>query len=67
MPQQQETQGKRALVNRDLDEQAQFAHSASEYVYRSQLSPIALVDKTLNITFRHTLGFLNYFLLFEKN
>lgn len=46
--------------------QNNFLHVASDYNYRSEVSPIALVDKTLNITFRHTLGFVNYFLLFEN-
>jgi len=34
--------------------------------YRSQKTPISLMDKTLNIEFRHTLGYLNYFMLFEN-
>ena len=46
--------------------QNNFLHVATDYNYRSEVSPIALVDKTLNITFRHTLGFVNYFLLFEN-
>ena len=35
-------------------------------MYRSETTPIALVDKTLNIEFRHTLGYLNYMMLFEN-
>ena len=41
-------------------------HTASEYTYRAEKNPIALIDKTLNIIFRHTLGFVNYFLIFEN-
>ena len=43
-----------------------FLHTATDYNYRSEVSPVALIDKTLNVTFRHTLGFVNYFLLFEN-
>ena len=39
---------------------------ASDVNYRSVASPVALVDHTLNIDFRHTLGYVNYFLLFES-
>ena len=34
--------------------------------YRSEKNPLDLIDKTLNVYFRHTLGFVNYFLLFEN-
>lgn len=43
-----------------------FNHTSSDVSYRAATNPVALVDKTLNITFRHTLGFLNYFILFES-
>lgn len=43
-----------------------FLHTASEHVYRSEVNPLNLIDKTINITFRHTLGFVNYFLLYEN-
>lgn len=43
-----------------------FPHSASTVVYRAATNPESLIDKTLNITFRHTLGYLNYFILFES-
>ena len=43
-----------------------FLHTSSDVNYRSEKNPVALVDKTLNITFRHTLGYVNYFLLFEN-
>lgn len=38
----------------------------SEYNYRAAVNPLTLIDKTLNINFRHTLGFVNYFILFEN-
>lgn len=39
---------------------------SSGYQYRSPGSPLSLIDKTINIDFRHTLGYLNYFLMFES-
>lgn len=41
-------------------------HTASDFNYRSSANPISLIDKTINITFRHTLGYINYFILFES-
>ena len=41
-------------------------HMATDYNYRSAGNPISLIDKTFNVTFRHTIGFLNYFILFES-
>lgn len=57
---QQNQQG-RSYYNNDYD----MPYSESEVYYRSPASPIKLIDKTLNIEFRHTLGYLNYFLLME--
>ena len=50
--------------NRELEND--FMHTATDYNYRSEKNPLALIDKTLNIYFRHTLGFVNYFLMFEN-
>ena len=47
-------------------EQNWMQGGASDVNYRSVASPAALVDHTLNIDFRHTLGYVNYFLLFES-
>lgn len=41
-------------------------HSTNQIPYRSPFGPVSLVDKTLNVVFRHQAGFLNYFLLFES-
>lgn len=41
-------------------------HTHADHAYRSEVSPLELIDKTLNIEFRHTLGFLNYIMLFEN-
>lgn len=54
------------LIDMDRRKENDFNYPHSEYSYRSADSPINLVDKTLNVTFRHTLGYLNYFLLFEN-
>lgn len=43
-----------------------FMHSANEIPYRGPAGPVSLIDKTLNIDFRHEAGFLNYFILFES-
>jgi len=47
-------------------EQNRFMHTTSSVNYRSEKNPIDLIDKTLNVEFRHTLGFVNYFMLFEN-
>lgn len=47
-------------------EENNFLHTQSDYAYRSEVSPLELVDKTLNVEFRHTLGYLNYIILFEN-
>ena len=41
-------------------------YPSTDYNYRSEVSPIALTDRTINIEFRHTLGFLNYFMVYEN-
>ncbi len=37
----------------------------ANFNYRSFTNPEQLLDKTLTLTFRHTLGYLNYFILME--
>lgn len=43
-----------------------FLNGFTEFQYRNSLPPISLTDKTLNIDFRHTLGYLNYMMLMEN-
>ena len=50
----------------DRTSQNKFMFPSTDYNYRSPNSPIDLIDKTLNIEFRHTLGYLNYFMLYEN-
>lgn len=54
------------LIDPNRVKQNKFLHTATDFTYRSEVNPLQLIDKTLNITFRHTLGFLNYFLIFEN-
>lgn len=66
VPQQQSSRGNKPVLDPKRQNQNEFMFPSNDYNYRSEVSPIALIDKTLNITFRHTLGYLNYFLLFEN-
>lgn len=52
--------------NEDRREENDFMYPSTDYNYRSPSSPLDLIDKTLNIEFKHTLGYLNYFLLYEN-
>ncbi len=64
--QQQQTGHGAPLFRPERVEQNRFMHTSTDYNYRSEASPLALVDKTLNIQFRHTIGYLSYFMLFEN-
>jgi len=64
--QQQSGNGKSIYNNPATKEANRFQHTATDYNYRSEKNPLALVDKTLNVYFRHTLGYVNYFLIFEN-
>ena len=64
---QQLQSGKGApIIKKDRINENNMMHTSTEYTYRSEKNPLDLIDKTLNIYFRHTLGFVNYFLLFEN-
>lgn len=65
IPQQQQATGK-PIIKDWRKEENRFPHTAFEYNYRSEKNPLAIMDRTLNIIFRHTLGFVNYFLMFEN-
>ena len=54
------------LIKANRERQNEFPYPATEESYRAPQSPIGLIDKTLNIEFRHQLGFLNYFMIFEN-
>lgn len=63
---QQQQTGRGISYTKDRVAQNHFLHTSGDYNYRSEINPVHLIDKTLNVVFRHTLGFLNYFLLFEN-
>lgn len=64
--QQRQTGRGEPLLDPSRIEQNRFMHTHSDYSYRSEVSPIELIDKTFNVEFRHTIGFLNYLILFEN-
>lgn len=55
-----------ALRNPKLQARDSFLFPMSDIAYRSEVNPLQLIDKTFNVTFRHTLGYINYFILFEN-
>lgn len=54
------------LRNPNRIEQNALLTGSNAFQYRNSIPPIALTDKTLNIEFRHTLGYLNYMMLMEN-
>ena len=54
------------LINQNRMAQNEFPYPATEEVYRSPAPGIGLLDKTLNIEFKHQLGYLNYLMIFEN-
>ena len=64
--QDQPVQGSEPTMKHNRIKQNQFQYAATQFNYRSEVPPIQLTDKTFNVTFRHTLGYLNYFMLFEN-
>lgn len=67
IPQKQSNTGNQFFrFGENRTSQNEFMFPSTDYNYRSPNSPIDLIDKTLNIEFRHTLGYLNYFMLYEN-
>ena len=66
--QQQVMTGRSVMHPNDpaYEPQNAFQYAHTDYNYRTAANPVSLVDKTFNIDFRHTLGYLNYFILFES-
>ncbi len=64
--QNQPATGRDYTLDPNRKEQNKFQYGGSNFNYRNAVSPISLTDRTFNITFRHTLGYLNYFMLFEN-
>ena len=66
IPQQQSVYGDKPMIDQGRKQQNRFMYPSTDYNYRSEVSPLSLVDRTLNIEFRHTNGYINYFMLFEN-
>ena len=64
--QQRQTNRGYPLIDETRIEENNFMHTNADYTYRSEVTPLELIDKTLNVEFRHTLGFINYLMLFEN-
>lgn len=47
------------------DSKSEMPLGNANFNYRAFTNPEALLDRTLTVTFRHTLGYLNYFILME--
>jgi hypothetical protein len=65
MQQQQSNIGAASTANQNT-RKLTMMHTFNDQTYRSEKNPVALIDKTINIIFRHSLGFINYFMLFEN-
>lgn len=64
--QDQSSRGDQPLINPRRVKENDFLYPQAPFSYRSEVSPIALTDMTLNVEFKHTLGYLNYFIIFEN-
>lgn len=65
--QKQSSRGEQFIhLNTNREQENNFMFPATDYNYRSAVSPLELFDRTLNVEFKHTLGYLNYFMLFEN-
>ena len=64
--QYQSVRGDQPLINPNRKNENEFMYPNIPFSYRSEVSPIALTDMTMNVEFKHTLGYLNYFMLFEN-
>ena len=64
--QQQPRVGTKPAINPERVQENEFLHPATEEAYRAPTAPTGLSDKTLNIEFRHELGYLNYLMIYEN-
>lgn len=65
IPQDQPSKG---IINTDTKnkEAEEFLYPSAPYAWRNPQSPLSIIDMTLNIQFRHTLGYLNYMMIYEN-
>lgn len=62
--QEQQLQSNGYLINKD--KYSEMPYPSYENVYRNPQSYLSLTDMTLNIDFKHTLGYINYFMIYEN-
>lgn len=63
--QQQQTTHGEPLRNKSRIAENDFQGGHDDVSYRAITNPLSVIDKTLNIQFRMSQGYLNYFMLFE--
>lgn len=63
---QQQTTRNTPTRNEDRIAENNFQGSYDDVQYRAVTSPVSIIDKTLNVQFRMSQGYLNYFILFES-
>ena len=63
---QQQTTRNTPTRNEDRIAENNFQGSYDDVQYRAATSPVSIIDKTLNVQFRMSQGYLNYFILFES-
>lgn len=56
-------QPSKGTTDKDTNE---FLFPSAPYSWRKPQSPLSIIDMTLNIQFRHTLGYLNYMMIYEN-
>lgn len=54
------------LADNKNEEENNFMFPSAPYSWRNPQSALSLLDMTLNIQFRHTLGYLNYMMIYEN-
>lgn len=63
--QQQQTTHGTPIRDTNRVEQNYFQGGHDDVSYRAVTNPLSVIDKTLNVQFRMSQGYLNYFILFE--
>lgn len=63
---QQQTTRNTPTRNAERIAENNFQGSYDDVQYRAVTSPVSIIDKTLNVQFRMSQGYLNYFILFES-
>ena len=64
--QQQQTTHGSPIRNQNRISENNFQSGHDDVSYRAITNPLSIIDKTINIQFRMSQGYLNYFILFES-